>query len=266
MHDYWRLIPFSIHRGADNMAIDEILLLNKVANKEKCPNTLRFYGWSPSCCSIGIHQDLETEINIEAINRAGVDHVRRISGGGAVYHDSIGELTYSIIVDAKDYEIESVDSSFIFLSSWIVTGLAGLEMSLVHDKIHCPSIFTHSKKKISGNAQCRKGRYILQHGTILLRYDPDEMYTYLRVKEGATKERMVKSVYSNVTTLENEIGRFFRPREVIPYLMEAFKEQFKTSLVKSDLTADELELAKKLSLEKYSTDNWNIHGAISNPS
>ncbi|MFW9996399.1 MAG: biotin/lipoate A/B protein ligase family protein [Candidatus Odinarchaeota archaeon] len=263
MTNSWRFIPFSVHRGAENMAIDEILLLNKRSGKKSIPNTLRFYGWSPGCCSIGIHQDLEAEVNIEAVKKAGKDFVRRISGGGAVYHDSAGELTYSIVVDAQDNDLDSVDASFIHLSSWIVAGLSRIGMDLAHDKIHCPSLFTSSKKKISGNAQCRKGKYILQHGTILLKYDPSEMYTYLRVKEGITKDKMVKSVYAHVTTLEEETGKTFHPEEVIPYLKEAFERQFKTELVESKLTEEELRKAKQLSQVKYSKNDWNYRGLLS---
>ncbi|MHA1169763.1 MAG: lipoate--protein ligase family protein, partial [Candidatus Hodarchaeales archaeon] len=253
------LIPFGRYSGSLNMAIDEILLLQKIKKKKSMPNILRFYGWSPGCCSIGIHQDLLAEVDVDATHAAGIDYVRRISGGGAVYHDSEGELTYSIVVDSQEYDLDSVDESFIKLSNWIIDGLNSIGMDLQHDRIHCPSLYTRNKKKISGNTQCRKGRFILQHGTILLKYNPSTMYTYLRVREGVPKEKVVRSVFANVTTIEEELGISMKPETIIPVLIKAFEKEFNLSLFVKDLTQDELTSARELESKKYATREWNYN-------
>ena len=78
-----------------NMAVDEAILRCRAANS--VPNTLRFYRWKPSAVSIGRFQKLENEVNLKNCAKLGVDTVRRISGGGTVFHDSEGEVTYSVI-------------------------------------------------------------------------------------------------------------------------------------------------------------------------
>ncbi|MHA1896524.1 MAG: lipoate--protein ligase family protein, partial [Promethearchaeota archaeon] len=95
----WRVLPFMIADGPTNMAIDEAILIART--EDLVPNTIRFYRWKPSTASIGSHQSLSDEINLEAAKKLGVDVVRRISGGGAVYHDLKNEITYSVIVDEK---------------------------------------------------------------------------------------------------------------------------------------------------------------------
>lgn len=96
----WRVLPFTIADGQLNMAIDEAILLARAENL--VPNTIRFYRWNPSTASIGSHQSLSHEIDIEAAKRLNVGIVRRISGGGAVYHDLESEITYSVVAAESD--------------------------------------------------------------------------------------------------------------------------------------------------------------------
>ena len=93
--DTWRYLPLSTNNAALNMAIDEAILQARVA--DKVPNTLRFYRWQPSAVSIGRNQNPEDEVYLDAAKQLGVDVVRRPSGGGTVYHDFEGEVTYSVI-------------------------------------------------------------------------------------------------------------------------------------------------------------------------
>ena len=88
----WRLIDLGIYDGYMNMAIDEAILQARI--EEKVPNTFRLYRWRPSCASIGKNQSMEHEVDTETCKKLGVDYVRRITGGGAVYHDYLGEITY----------------------------------------------------------------------------------------------------------------------------------------------------------------------------
>jgi lipoate-protein ligase A len=100
----WRIIPMIEADGPTNMAMDEAILMARAENL--VPNTIRFYRWSPSTASIGSHQSLSQEIDLEAAKRLNVGLVRRISGGGAVYHDNDAEITYSVI--ASETEIRKI--------------------------------------------------------------------------------------------------------------------------------------------------------------
>ena len=100
----WRFLPIEIKNGFWNMALDEAIL-NSVIEK-KSPNTLRFYKWNPSTISIGRNQSLSEEVNVEVAQRKGFTIVRRITGGGAVFHDQYREITYSLVCSVKFLERE----------------------------------------------------------------------------------------------------------------------------------------------------------------
>ena len=108
-----------------------------------------------------------------------IDYVRRRTGGGAVYHDTYGELTYSIVVD-EDHRLVSEDflETYRKLCSGLVLGLRLLGIPAEFKPIN--DIVVHGKK-ISGNAQTRRMHVILQHGTILRKVDPELMFRVLKV-------------------------------------------------------------------------------------
>ncbi|HWR73404.1 MAG TPA: hypothetical protein VN604_09550, partial [Nitrospirota bacterium] len=89
----WRLIEDAPGSGAENMAIDERLLRDAVSG-EAVP-TLRFYTWDPPAVSLGRFQDEGAAVDARACKRLGIDVVRRITGGRAVFHHH--ELTYSVV-------------------------------------------------------------------------------------------------------------------------------------------------------------------------
>ena len=89
----WRLIRSGYRDGYYNMAVDEALFLS--VKEEKAPPTLRFYGFSPACLSLGYSQRAEKEIDLSACRSLGIDVVRRPTGGRAVLHK--GDITYSVV-------------------------------------------------------------------------------------------------------------------------------------------------------------------------
>src|SRR3989344_9694956 len=94
MSEKWRVLPLESYDAYMAMAIDEAISEAVAAGGEP---TIRFWSWKPSAVSIGYFQSLDEEVNIQRCYELGVDYVRRRTGGGAVYHDSKGELTYSVI-------------------------------------------------------------------------------------------------------------------------------------------------------------------------
>ncbi|MEM2759428.1 MAG: lipoate--protein ligase family protein [Nitrososphaerales archaeon] len=85
-----RVLETAFNNGAWNMALDEVLL-----NSVNDVPVLRLYGWKPAAVSIGYFQSMKEEVDVEKCKSMDIDVVRRITGGGAVLHDS--ELTYSFI-------------------------------------------------------------------------------------------------------------------------------------------------------------------------
>ena len=250
----WRLLDLKTYNAYWNMAIDEAILEERIKNS--VPNTLRIYRWNPSAVSIGRNQGIEDEVDIKNCEKLNIDYVRRISGGGSVYHDYKGEITYSIIADQSDLP-NDIDESFKVLCKGIINTLGKFGLDAIHGKFHCPSIFV-GERKISGNAQARRKGVILQHGTILLDYDPELMYTVLKVRKPQMKSRLVKSVYQKITTIKNELE--VSP-EIINFknnLISSYEKAFNTEFISEKLTREEYLLAKELVDIKYSTKKWNF--------
>ncbi|MFW9779082.1 MAG: biotin/lipoate A/B protein ligase family protein [Candidatus Heimdallarchaeota archaeon] len=255
----WRIIEFGFYNAAENMAIDEAIF-QKYATLGQ--DTIRFYGWRPSTVSIGRHQAVEREVDINQLNAYGFEFVRRISGGGAVFHDEMGELTYSITTKVGNLESRNVESQYYELARFVFEPLVRIGLDLDYDQIHCPSVFTKGKK-ISGNAQARSGEIILQHGTILIDYRPEIMYSVLKARPGRTKEAMVESVYQKVTTLSEQLRYSFTPEKLANLIINQLKNSTSTESRIQKLEEAELDLALEISKKRYQKDSWNF-GSDSN--
>jgi lipoate-protein ligase A len=222
-------------------------------------DTIRFYGWEPSAVSIGKHQNITEEVNIKNLEKLGFDCVRRITGGGTVFHDGNGELTYSIVTNKKYLTSKVLDASYYELSHIVFHPLEQLGLDFDYNKIHCPSIFTEGKK-ISGNAQARSGDTILQHGTLLINYRPETMYSVLKARPNRSTDSMIKSVYQHVTTLSEKLNKNFNPSDVAYYLQRELLDSEAIGCFYGELTSDEKRLEEKLLLERYKSQSWLFSG------
>ena len=150
----------------------------------------------------------------------------------------------------------TIDESFVKLCQGIIFALSKLGLNAEHGVHHCPSIFV-KQRKISGNAQVRRKGVILQHGTILLDYNPDLMYSVLRVREGIKKEKVVRSVYQKVTTIKQELPdlRDIKMDLVKDYLIEGFRTAFKVDFEVGDLIPSE-HAQLNASIEKFRSKEW----------
>lgn len=237
------------------MALDEAILIQTI--KGKSPNTIRFYKWNPSTVSIGRHQSLSAEVDIDTLKKLNFGVVRRITGGGAVFHDSLREITYSIVCSIKflrELNAHSVLEQFELIENGIVNGLTDYGLEPEKGIIHCPAIFLDGKK-FSGNAQLRKNNYILQHGTILLEINPDLMYSVLKAPHNVSKSRMVKSVYSKCVGIKEKLNNY-EDTSFMNSLRNGFEKTLHIKLKEGIYTQEELDLAEKLAKEKYLNQNW----------
>ena len=165
------------------MRIDSELLDNAINTGLNEP-ILRLYGWSPACISLGRNQN-DDFISKSVLQKYGIDCVRRLTGGRALLHDK--ELTYSYVTPAKIIPNgENITESYKYISGiWIKVfeklgvnlTIGGLERHITKNN-YCMAVSTgadlcYNNKKFIGSAQCRKNGYILQHGSILLDYNPE---------------------------------------------------------------------------------------------
>ena len=251
----WRLLPLEIYNGYWNMALDEAILTSII--EDKSPNTIRFYKWNPSTISIGRNQSLSLEVDTDIAQNKGFDVVRRITGGGAVFHDRYREITYSIICSIKFLEelnAFKVIEQFEIIELGIISGLKSYGLDSEHGIIHCPALFLEGKK-FSGNAQIRKKGHILQHGTILLEIDAELMYSVLKAPHNVSKSRMVKSVYAKCIGIKECLPHWNEEKFLLS-LKQGFENTLKIKLKEGHITNEEFKLAERLVKEKYSNEKW----------
>ena len=252
MVEEWRILGLEINDAFSNMAIDEAIC--RLRSEDKSQNTIRFYRWKPSAVSIGYFQLLEQEVNLDACKMLGVDIIRRMTGGGAVFHSYEGELTYSIIVNQYHPRIPNdILKSYEVICSGIVQALDKLGINAEFKPVNDIEV---NSKKISGNAQTRRWGVVLQHGTILLSTDIDTMFKVLNVSKEKISDKMIKAVESRVTTIQQELKRDVSFIEVSDALRDSFSTIFNVTLVKGKLSKEENKLAMKLREEKYCKEDW----------
>lgn len=256
----WRLLKFEVNNAFMNMAIDEAILRARIENR--VPNTLRFYRWKPSAVSVGKFQKIENEVQLENCRRYGVDVVRRITGGGTVYHDSEGEITYSVVLGRENPDAMDMTAVYSKVYSCITEALKILGITADFsqgDARNCPNL-TVKGKKISGSAQSHKSGVVLQHGTILLDVDLEKMFTLLRVQWAKTCMDVVNVAKHRITSIKKEIEKAVSIEEVNDALVKGFGNALNIEIPHAELTPYEKELAEKLCREKYATDEWNFDG------
>ncbi len=225
-----------------NMALEEYLLTNeKFAGEE----FLFFYIHSPSVI-IGSHQNAYAEVNLKYVRENSVIVSRRLSGGGAVYHDS-GNLNFSFILNKGNNEL--VD--FKKHTAPVVEALCGLGLDV---GLSGRNDILLDGRKISGNAEYVSKNKLLHHGTLLFDVNIENMLAALNVDELKITSKAIKSVASRVTNIKSYLPEGFD----IFMLRERLRQSFGLggndsvyTLTKEDLAAVDRLVAEKFSLDAY---------------
>ena len=261
MNTEWRVIGLEQHDAYMNMALDEACC-EAVARHDVLP-TIRFYRWLPSAVSIGYFQSMESEVNTGNCMEAGVDVIRRRTGGGAVYHDYEGEITYSVI-GALQFFPQGITESYHQICGWIIDGLNRLgikaEFRPINDIILAPDALGPKGervggKKISGNAQTRRNGILLQHGTILYDVDVKKMFSVLKVSAEKISDKMIAAAEDRVASIKK-----MRPEYGMMNLYEALLGGFTAgkSFRMGEWTLAELSRAHELAETRYRKKEWNF--------
>lgn len=256
----WRLLKLRVEDAFANMAIDEAILRAKIEGT--VPNTLRLYQWKPSAVTIGRFEDIFQTVNIESCEKYGVDVVRRITGGGALYHDWNGEITYSVVANEKDLGSADVVFAYNLICNGLIEAAKTLGVNAnfnAGDQKHCPNI-TIRERKISGSAQSHKKGVLLQHGSFLLDLDLDKMFTFLKVPWAKSPDDVLSIARKRLTSIKHELGSSVSTDEASQALVLGFQRVLDIQLIKGELTSYERSLFKKLLTAKFATDNWNLWG------
>jgi lipoate-protein ligase A len=250
----WRLLDTGIQDAFYNMALDEAIA--KARSKSLVPNTIRFFRWGPSAVSIGYFQSMEEEVDTSTCNARDIDYVRRITGGGAVYHDKDGELTYSMAI-SEGHRLVSKDiqKTYQTLCSGLTTAFTILRIPAKFKPINDIIV---GEKKISGNAQTRKSGVVLQHGTILREVDLSLMFTLLKVPSEKIRDKLIATAKERVTSINTYLGKDVSFDEIKRALKEGFEKALNIRLINGQPTNLETSLAEKLKMKKYASKDWNL--------
>ena len=253
----WRLIPTETNNGFMNMAIDEAILTSRMENL--VPNTIRLYQWNPSAVSIGRNQNPQDTVYVDNCHKLGIDIVRRNSGGGTVFHDRTGELTYSVTAKIQNLYASNVKEVYMSVYAAITDALRLLgipaDFNLGNQK-NCPNL-TVKARKISGSAQTVKRDVVQQHGTLLLDVNLPLMFQLLRVKGVDNCNLAAQIAHRKITSVKKELGHAVSPETAANALIQGFKSIMKIRFSSTKLTLYEEALSKKLYTNKYSSQNWN---------
>lgn len=256
----WRLLRAEVRNGFENMAIDEAMLKARI--EERVENTVRLFHWNPSAVSIGRFQDVFKETELDNCREKGVHVVRRISGGGAVYHDSEDELTYSVVAKQKDLGSYDVAENYRVICNGLIEGIRSLGLEADYsqgDRRNCPNV-TVQGKKISGSAQAIRKGTILQHGTLLIDVDVHRMFQFLKVPYRGRGLDWTHRAREKITSLVGELGHAVSVIGVEEAVIQGFKKALQADLVEDKLSSYEIQLAEQLRVAKYTTELWNVEG------
>ncbi|HSV56534.1 MAG TPA: biotin/lipoate A/B protein ligase family protein [Magnetospirillaceae bacterium] len=246
----FRLLETGRNPGAFNMGLDEAILVAVAEGRQ--PPTLRLYGWDPPAVTLGYFQGLEDEVDREACARLGADVVRRVTGGGAVFHDA--ELTYSLALpEGHPLARPGILDSYRVLCAGVVAGLAAF--GLLGEFVPLNDVLVGGRK-VSGNAQTRKRGCILQHGTILLDVDVERMFSLLRVPSEKVKGRLIEDVKQRVTSLRHQLGRPVDLGEAVSAFAKGFRSALGVDLKPGAPSQEELDDGRRIASEKYGTEEW----------
>jgi lipoyl(octanoyl) transferase len=262
----FRLLVTEPLDGAFNMALDEALLLGRLAGAT--PPTIRFFAWQPPTISLGYGQPLDHRIDAVAGAALGIGLVRRPTGGSAILHEGPDlELTYSVTAREDDFPgAGDLLETYRWIGAALSAGInrLGAPVAMVPVQPSDPTAMptfcfarTGSYElevaglKVVGSAQRRQGAGFLQHGAVMLGAAPERLRA---VFPGAGDP------LAGMTTLEAVLGRRPSFAETMTALAEGFRATHGLELTPGGLGPEEMERASALVRDKYGTERWTRAG------
>lgn len=231
-----------------HVALDEVLATD--AARGRSGPSFRLWDWDAPLVVIGSFQSFRNEIDEEGAARHGIDVVRRITGGGAMFMEPGNCVTYSLVAPTSLVEGLSFERSYEFLDQWVMGALAELGINARYVPLND---IASDKGKIAGAAQRRlTGGTLLHHVTMSYDIDADKMLDVLRIGREKMSDKGTKSANKRVDPLRSQTQL---PRdEIIASFLASFEARFNTR--RRTYTDDELARARELVETKFSSDEW----------
>lgn len=245
-HD-WNFVDTGPLAPLSHMALDQVLLDEVAAGRR--PPTLRFWEWTAPSVVIGTFQSVRNEVDMNAAKAHGIDVVRRISGGGAMFIEPGNSITYSIYAPKSLIAGMSFSEGYAAMDVFVLAALADLGIRAWYEPLND---ITSDAGKIAGAAQAHRQTAILHHVTMSYNIDVTKLLEVLRIGREKMSDKGTKSAAKRVDILRRQTGL---PREhIIDRMIDTFRQRH--GLRAGALTSDEQTLAKQLIQEKFNTDDW----------
>jgi lipoate-protein ligase A len=234
-----KFIRNTCRRASYNIALDTWLLYHFQ------PDAPIFLLWqNENAVIVGKNQNTFQEVNLEYVEAKSIEVIRRVSGGGAVYHD-LGNLNFTFIVPIEDHR----SVNFKDFVQPMVDALASLGINASMTGRNDLEI---DGKKISGNAQRYANSYLMHHGTLLFDANIETMVEALNVSDEKFISKAAKSVRARVGRIKDS-----RP----DLTMTEFQVALTNTLADGDeeivLTDDQIAEVERLECEQFATWDWN---------
>ena len=199
---------------------------------------------------IGSFQSYRNEVDPDGVAKHGINVVRRISGGGAMFMEAGNCITYSLYLPQTLVDGLSFADSYPFLDAWVMAALEKLGITAFYVPLN--DIAT-DQGKIGGAAQKRLANGgMLHHVTMSYDIDADKMVEVLRIGKDKLSDKGTRSAKKRVDPLRRQTG--LARAEIIAAMMEVFTGRY--GATPSELTGTELATARERVGAKFGTDQW----------
>lgn len=195
---------------------------------------------------VGKYQNTAQEISNLFVNENEIKVVRRLSGGGAVYHD-LGNLNFTFIQNKKGNEF-----TFEYFTQHIINILSKLS---VKAKFNSRNDLVIGSRKFSGNSQYIKKDKILHHGTLLFDSNLETLVHALNVSNKKIESKAIRSVHQRVTNIRPHLKEEMEMKDFKDIIRQYFVDLYDMKNYVFD--HNEMEAIKKLAAEKYAVWEWN---------
>jgi len=243
----WEVMAPTSHSAHMHMALDEVLL-DQVINGRR-PPTMRLWRWIESALVIGSHQSVMNEVDVAAVRELRFVVTRRMSGGGTMLCEPDRTFTYSMYLPETMVAGVSFRKSYALLDSWAVDALVELGVPASYREIND---IISPRGKIAGAAQARRRGHVLHHTTGAQSMDVEVLPRLIRVGRESLSGRGVRSAEKAVSPLSWFTS--LTSSEVEGNLQQHFTREFGAR--ETELSAEELEQARRLVDTKYGTPEW----------